>query len=112
MQSTFTPPHSADEGRAALPDPLPACADRENLDLALRQHLGISSTALFCDTCNRMELDREWLTAAARTDTTLLFRYFGHLARRMKDLLEYRDLLGECLRAVSVEIPCRSMQLH
>ena len=51
-----------------------------------------------------------WKHAAARTETTLLLRNFDHLVRRMKDLLEYRNLLGECLHAVSAEIPGRSIQ--
>jgi len=57
-------------------------------------------TALFSETCNRMEQDREWLTSAPHSETTLLFRFFGHLVHRVKELLEYQELLGECLFAV------------
>jgi len=59
--------------------------------------------ALFSETCNLMELDRAWLTEEFHSETALLLRYFGGQVRRVKDLLEYRGLLAECLRAIKVQ---------
>ncbi len=61
------------------------------------------SVLLFNEICNQMELDRAWLTEEPRHETTLLFRYFVNKVRRVKDLLEYRDLVHECLSAIKVQ---------
>ena len=70
------------------------------------QHLAVAepgATDLFTDTCNRMEADTEWLTAEPRAESILLMRYFSDQVNRIKDLLEYRDILAECLTALAGE---------
>ena len=70
------------------------------------QHLVASEpsvTHLFTETCNRMEADLEWLTAEPRAESVLLLRYFSDQVNRIKDLLEYRDILAECLTALAGE---------
>ena len=47
-----------------------------------------------------IEGDLNWLEAEPRQESDLLFRYFGSHVRRLKDVLEYRGLLRECLAAV------------
>ena len=59
--------------------------------------------ALFSEVCHLMEMDIEWLKAEARDEFELLTRYFWEGINRVKDFLEYRDLLHECLRAVDPE---------
>lgn len=57
--------------------------------------------SLFWETVHRMEQDAEWLTAQPHTEGELLFRCFGINARRLKDLLEYKTVLWECLDYLS-----------
>jgi hypothetical protein len=59
--------------------------------------------ALFSEVCHLMEMDIEWLKAEARDEFELLTRYFWEGINRVKDFLEYRDLLHACLRAVDPE---------
>ncbi|BDU68260.1 hypothetical protein GETHOR_03610 [Geothrix oryzae] len=47
-----------------------------------------------------IEGDLNWLEEEPRHEGNLLLRYFGNHVPRMKDVLEYRGLLRECLAAV------------
>jgi len=60
-------------------------------------------TNLFTTTCNRMMADAVWLKEEPRAESTLLLRYFADRVRRIKDLLDYRDILWECLAALNCE---------
>ena len=60
------------------------------------------SMLLFTEICNLMELDRAWLTKEHPNENTLLFRYFSNHVRRVKDLIDYRGLLRECLHTIQV----------
>jgi len=64
---------------------------------------GPSTTSLFTETCNRMEADMEWLTAGPRAESDLLLRYFSDRVSRIKELLEYREILSECIGALARE---------
>jgi hypothetical protein len=61
------------------------------------------SMLLFTETCNLMELDRAWLTIEPHNECALLYRYFGGMVHRVKDLLEYKDLLHECINTIKVQ---------
>ena len=50
--------------------------------------------------CHRIENDLDWLEVEPRQEGDLLLRYFGDQVRRIKDVLEYRWILQECLAAV------------
>jgi len=60
-------------------------------------------TNLFTITCNRMMADAEWLKEEPRAESTLLLCYFADRVRRIKDLLDYRDILWDCLAALNCE---------
>lgn len=75
------------------PDPNPLVASQA----------GTTPTDLFAITCNRMMADREWLKEEPRAESTLLLRYFADRVRRIKDLLDYRDILWESLAALNCE---------
>ena len=64
---------------------------------------GPSTTSLFTETCNRMEADMEWLTARPRAESDLLLRYFSDHVSRIKELLEYREILSESIGALTRE---------
>ncbi|MBI1751375.1 MAG: hypothetical protein HY014_07605 [Acidobacteria bacterium] len=52
---------------------------------------------IFWETYHRLQEDIDWLTAQPNTEFSLLSRYFRNHASSVKDLLEYRGLLSECL---------------
>ena len=60
-------------------------------------------TNLFAITCSRMMADAEWLKEKPRAESTLLLRYFADRVRRIKDLLDFRDILWDCLAALNCE---------
>ena len=77
--------------------------DGYDFDLEEDQYPGDHPAILFSEICNRIELDREWLNAAPRSEPSLLLRYFGDQVRSLVDLIDFRVLLHECLEAVRSE---------
>lgn len=54
---------------------------------------------LYWETLHRMERDLTWLNETPRHEGELLLRYFGDQTSRLKDIFEFRGLLGICLDA-------------
>lgn len=86
-------------------EPTTYCHAPAELNCAEENHAayGPSTTSLFTETCNRMEADMEWLTAGPRAESDLLLRYFSDRVSRIKELLEYREILSECIGALARE---------
>lgn len=51
-------------------------------------------------TCDSIDADLDWLAAEPRHEEELLLRYFNKHVRRVQDVLEFRDMLWECIATV------------
>jgi hypothetical protein len=85
---TFTPPTVTDQ--MDLTDEMTSMTEPDDPD-----------AVLFSEVCHLMEMDTEWLCAVPRSESDLLLRYFGAQVRRLKDVLEYRSMLWECIDALN-----------
>jgi len=58
---------------------------------------GPSDDSLYSEICFKIQQDRSWLLLEPRPLSSLLLRYFHEHARRIKDLLDFENLLQDCL---------------
>ena len=90
-----------------ISDPIPTTNTREMLEAASDNYAAPEpedmDSALFSEISNKVDMDATWLAAAPRKESELLVLYFGDQVSSLKDLLDYRDLLWQCIASADIE---------